>query len=84
VYYTGNYVSLLPGESRTLGIEADGALLDGDSPLVAVDGWNTTVAAQSFPGGGGSAVAPNAEARVDPSAAPTFSYQRVPVKGSGF
>ena len=44
VFYSDNYISLLPGESRTIQVEA--ALSDaGSGPLdVAVDGWNDTVA----------------------------------------
>jgi beta-mannosidase len=51
VYCTDNYVSLLPGESRTITIEAAATNLRGDAPLVVLDGWNTTVKSQSFPGG---------------------------------
>jgi hypothetical protein len=40
VYYSDNYLSLLPGESRVIEIEADSAALDGSAPLVAMDGWN--------------------------------------------
>lgn len=43
VFYDGNYVSLAPGESRTIHIEADTKELHGESALVVVDGWNTTV-----------------------------------------
>jgi hypothetical protein len=43
VYYTDNYISLLPGESKTLVVEAANADLQGDAPLLAVDGWNVTV-----------------------------------------
>jgi len=61
VYYTDNYVSLLPGESRMLTIDAAARDLRGDTPLIVLDGWNTTVRAQSFPG---AALAPNAAALV--------------------
>jgi hypothetical protein len=73
VFYTDNYVSLLPGETRTIGVEASRADLRGDEPLVVVDGWNTTVEARPAQGGG-AAVAPNAGATVDPSAPRTFTY----------
>ncbi len=43
VFYSENYVSLLPGESRTLSIETSVAGLAGEAPLLAVDGWNVTV-----------------------------------------
>jgi len=40
VYYSDNYVSLVPGESRTITIEAAVADLRGKAPVIAVDGWN--------------------------------------------
>ena len=43
VYYSDNYISLLPGESRSAGIEADLADLHDDKPLVVIDGWNIDV-----------------------------------------
>lgn len=39
VYYSDNYVSLLPGETRTLTIEAALAH-SGNDPVLMVDGWN--------------------------------------------
>ena len=81
VYYSGNYVSLLPGETKSIGVEAALADLNGDAPLVAVDGWNTTVAARSFAEGGGSSVAPNTDAMVAPAAAHTFTYPELKLGG---
>ena len=43
VFYSDNYLSLLPGESRVLTITAATADLKGEAPLLAVDGWNVTV-----------------------------------------
>jgi len=43
VYYSDNYVSLAPGESRTIMIEADSNALHGAKPLIVVDGWNIAV-----------------------------------------
>jgi len=51
VYYSENFVSLLPGESRTISIESDAKDLGGAQPLVMLDGWNDRVQTQSFPGG---------------------------------
>lgn len=62
VYYSDNYVSLAPNESRTITIEAAAADLKGDAGLVLVDGWNVGVTASS---GAGAAVALNVEAQVD-------------------
>ncbi|MBV9848760.1 MAG: glycoside hydrolase family 2, partial [Armatimonadetes bacterium] len=43
VFYSDNYISLLPGEEKTITAEAAQEDLGGDAPLVTVDGWNVTV-----------------------------------------
>jgi predicted GH43/DUF377 family glycosyl hydrolase len=43
VYYSDNYVSLLPGASRTIHVEAALDSLKGASPELVVDGWNVSV-----------------------------------------
>jgi hypothetical protein len=43
VYYSDNYVSLTPNESRTITIEAATSDLKGEAALVLVDGWNVSV-----------------------------------------
>ena len=43
VYYSDNYVSLVPGESKRISVEAADADLKGEVPLVAIDGWNIAV-----------------------------------------
>jgi mannosylglycoprotein endo-beta-mannosidase len=43
VFYSDNYISLLPGESSTVSIEAATKDLQGDSPLIEVDGYNVDV-----------------------------------------
>ena len=40
VFYSDNYLSLAPKEEKTITIEAGRNLLNGDKPLVAIDGWN--------------------------------------------
>jgi Glycosyl hydrolase 2 galactose-binding domain-like/Exo-beta-D-glucosaminidase Ig-fold domain/Glycosyl hydrolases family 2/Glycosyl hydrolases family 2, TIM barrel domain len=42
-FYSDNYVSLVPDETRTITIEADAYRFNGENALVAVDGWNVTV-----------------------------------------
>jgi beta-mannosidase len=69
VTYSENYVSLLPGESRTIAIEAASEDLGGARPLVVVDGWNVTAKAMDFPGNGGARIATNDNASVLRSAA---------------
>ena len=44
VFYSDNYVSLLPKETKTVILEAAAADLKGDQPLVVLDGWNVTAA----------------------------------------
>jgi beta-mannosidase len=43
VFYSDNYVSLVPGESRTITIEAATKDLKGEAPLIVVDGYNIDV-----------------------------------------
>jgi Exo-beta-D-glucosaminidase Ig-fold domain len=62
VYYSDNYVSLLPNESKEITIEVPTSDLKGDEALVVVDGWNVGVNAASSAGIG---IAPNTESRVD-------------------
>jgi beta-galactosidase/beta-glucuronidase len=50
VYYSDNYVSLFPNESRTITIEAATADLKGEAGLVLVDGWNVGVGPASARG----------------------------------
>jgi len=66
VYYSDNYISLLPGESRTVTIEAGSSSLGSETPEIAVDGWNISTAGRAFPAGGGAAVALNKDAFVGP------------------
>jgi beta-galactosidase/beta-glucuronidase len=61
VYYTDNYISLVPGESRTCAVEADLSDLKGQTPLVAIDGWNIEVKASASKE---AAVALNEDAQV--------------------
>jgi len=41
VIWTDNYVSLLPGETRTITATYDAKELGGESAMVVVEGWNT-------------------------------------------
>jgi hypothetical protein len=59
-YYSDNYISLLPNESRTVTIEADAKAFHGEKALIVFDGWNVSVTPASF---AGAAVAPNLEAQ---------------------
>jgi beta-mannosidase len=43
VFYTDNYISLVPGESSAVSIEFATKDLQGDSPLIEVDGYNVDV-----------------------------------------
>jgi hypothetical protein len=61
VYYSDNYLSLVPNETKTLTIEAAESDLKGDSPLVVVDGWNVEGASFTSPN---VSIAPNVDAQV--------------------
>lgn len=43
VYYSDNYISLLPKETKSVNIEASQSDLKADIPLIVVDGWNIGV-----------------------------------------
>jgi len=62
VFYSDNYVSLTPGETKTITVEAALADLKGEKPLVVVDGWNVGVTEISS---SEAAVALNVDAQVD-------------------
>jgi hypothetical protein len=62
VYYSDNYISLLPNETRTVTIEAALKDFNGEDALVVFDGWNVSVTPASF---AGAAVAPNIDAQPD-------------------
>jgi hypothetical protein len=64
VFYSDNYVSLVPNETKTVTIEAALSDFNGEDALVVFDGWNVTVTPASF---AGAAVAPNVEAEPDQS-----------------
>jgi hypothetical protein len=50
VYYSDNYVSLVPGQQRGISIEASLSDLNGDQPLIVMDGWNINVATSASKG----------------------------------
>ncbi len=68
VFYSDNYLSLLPGERKTLTIEVAMADLEGEAPLLAVDGWNVTANPVSA-SGKTVRVMPNTKAQVPGAAA---------------
>jgi hypothetical protein len=61
-YYSDNYISLLPGESKTVTIEAYLGDFVPIEAVVFVDGWNVTVEPAMFPG---VLVVPNVDAQPD-------------------
>ena len=61
-YYSDNYISLVPDETRTITVEAALKDFNGEGALVTFDGWNVTVAAAEF---GGVSVAPDLDAQPD-------------------
>ena len=49
VFYSDNYISLVPAESSTVTIECATKNLQGDEPLIEVDGYNVDVKPQDGP-----------------------------------
>jgi Exo-beta-D-glucosaminidase Ig-fold domain/Glycosyl hydrolases family 2/Glycosyl hydrolases family 2, sugar binding domain/Glycosyl hydrolases family 2, TIM barrel domain len=72
VFYSDNYISLVPGETRTVTIEAALSDFHGEDALLVFDGWNTTVEPASFDG---VSVAPNREAQPENSPATALPFQ---------
>jgi len=62
VFYTDNYVSLVPGETKTIEMEAAASDFKGEAALIVVDGWNVTAAPASFPA---ASIKPNLDAQPD-------------------
>lgn len=62
VFYSDNYVSLLPHASTTIEMRAALSDFAGEDPLITVDGWNVSVAPASL---GNAFVAPNLDAQPD-------------------
>ena len=65
VFYSDNYVSLVPDETQDIEIEAAESDFNGEEALIVLDGWNVTVEPASF---AGAAVAPNVECAARPLA----------------
>jgi len=61
VYYSDNYLSLVPQETKMVTIEASSSDLLGDKPLIVLDGWNVDVGPTSS---GDCDVEPNKNAQV--------------------
>ncbi len=74
VYYSDNYISLVPNESRTLTIEADLSVFNGEDALVMLDGWNVTVAPSAS---SGVSIAPNLDAQPERSPVTGLPFQTV-------
>jgi len=72
VFYSDNYISFVPNESKTVTIEAVSKDFHGEDALVVFDGWNVTVEPASF---AGATVAPNLEAQPERSPATGLPYQ---------
>jgi hypothetical protein len=61
-FYSDNYFSLLPGETKSVTIDAAEADFHGEAPAIAVDGWNVGVAGATA---GRVPIVLNADAQVD-------------------
>ena len=76
VFYSDNYVSLLPGEVKTITVAAAKEELNGDAPLVVVDGWNVTVPQTAD-------IAPNTNAPISTMSAPAVPSGPVRINSGG-
>ena len=72
-FYSDNYFSLLPGERKSVTVEAATADLAGASPAVLVDGWNVVTGRQGL-------VAQNDNASVDSRPRGRFGFRPAPVE----
>ena len=61
MFYSDNYLSLAPSETRMVTIDAAEADLKGETPLVVLDGWNVDIAPVT---NADSALASNVDAEV--------------------
>jgi beta-galactosidase/beta-glucuronidase len=73
-FASDNYLSLAPGESRTVTIEAETKMLHGEAALVAVDGWNVSVVRAK---GLGASIEDNIEAQPGHLPVTGLPYQTV-------
>ncbi len=73
-FYSDNYISLVPSETRTITIEAAVNDFNGEDALVFFDGWNVTVTPASFTS---SSVAPNLDAQPEHSPETGLPFQTV-------
>jgi len=62
VFYSDNYISLVPGETKSIEMEAAASEFKGEAALIMVDGWNVTVAPAAFPA---ASIKPNLDAQPD-------------------
>jgi exo-1,4-beta-D-glucosaminidase len=40
IFWEDNYFSMLPGEKRTISVQFDPKQLDGEDPMLEIEGWN--------------------------------------------
>ncbi|HUX28191.1 MAG TPA: glycoside hydrolase family 2 TIM barrel-domain containing protein [Terracidiphilus sp.] len=73
-FYSDNYVSLVPNETRTITIDAAVSNFNGEDALVVFDGWNVMVAEAKFKG---VSVASNLDADPMHSPATWLPYQTI-------
>lgn len=73
VYYSDNYISLVPDETKTIEIRAAASDFDGQKTTIAVDGWNTTVTESKS---GGVTIQPNRDAEPDLQPATGFEVAK--------
>jgi len=78
VFYSDNYITLVPGESRTFTIQAATKDLAHNTPLLLIDGFNVDVK----PTAGAISIAPNLNAQPSHWPATNIVPDNAPVKAS--
>lgn len=74
VFYSDDYVSLVPNETKTLEIHSAIKDFAGQNAVIAVDGWNTTTVPEKSEG---VTIEANREANPDLQPATGFAVQTV-------
>jgi len=58
IYYTDNYFSVLPGQTKTITIEYETKSLEGGNPVLIVEGWNVGQVSIPLSTGSGAGTTP--------------------------
>jgi hypothetical protein len=83
-FYSDNYLSLLPNETKTVTVEFDTANLAGEQPKLMVEGWNVNSSQITISSGGSTPTPlPTATPTLTPTPTPVVTPTPTPTPGSG-